>query len=57
MVADDVSEKPIEIDRVLARFHSPLTVRGPGHLRWENNKVALWELNERLSRDQLPLAE
>jgi dATP pyrophosphohydrolase len=26
-------------------------------LRWENNKVALWELNERLSRDQLPLAE
>jgi dATP pyrophosphohydrolase len=26
-------------------------------LRWENNKVALWELHERLTRDQLPPAE
>jgi len=26
-------------------------------LRWENNKVALWELNERLTREQLPAAE
>jgi len=26
-------------------------------LRWENNKVALWELDERLLRGELPLAE
>ena len=26
-------------------------------LRWENNKVALWELDERLTRDRLPPAE
>lgn len=26
-------------------------------LRWDNNKVALWELNERLMRGQLPPGE